>query len=133
MAFGTLKADTLTHSTAGSVPTNYVVEGSAKAWINMDGTGTIATRDSLNIASITDEGTGTYQHNSTNAMSSDDYTCVYNAGNGAGNSDDGTNPGNGYSTSHPNTASQAVMETMGDTASNVDREYIGGNWHGDLA
>ena len=31
-SFGTLKADTLTHSTAGSLDTNYVVNGSAKAW-----------------------------------------------------------------------------------------------------
>ena len=31
-SFGTLKADTLTHSTAGSLATNYVVNGSAKAW-----------------------------------------------------------------------------------------------------
>ena len=30
-SFGTLKADTLTHSTAGSLDTNYVVNGSAKA------------------------------------------------------------------------------------------------------
>ncbi|BCV06953.1 MAG: hypothetical protein CM15mV148_070 [uncultured marine virus] len=36
MAFGTLKADTLTHSTAGSLATNYVVEGSAKAWIRYE-------------------------------------------------------------------------------------------------
>ena len=32
-SFGTLKADTLTHSTAGSLDTNYVVNGSAKAWL----------------------------------------------------------------------------------------------------
>ena len=31
-SFGTLKADTLTHSTAGSLATNFVVNGSAKAW-----------------------------------------------------------------------------------------------------
>ena len=30
---GTLAADTLTHSTAGSIGTNYVVEGSCKSWI----------------------------------------------------------------------------------------------------
>ena len=30
MAFGTLKADTLTHSTAGSLATNFVVHGSNK-------------------------------------------------------------------------------------------------------
>ena len=43
-SFGTLKADTLTHSTAGSLATNYVVNGSAKAWVNFNGTGTVATR-----------------------------------------------------------------------------------------
>ena len=32
-SFGTLKADTLTHSTAGSLATNFVVNGSAKALV----------------------------------------------------------------------------------------------------
>jgi hypothetical protein len=32
---GTIIADTLTHSTAGSVTTDYVVNGSAKAWANI--------------------------------------------------------------------------------------------------
>ena len=31
---GKIVADTLEHSTAGSIATNYVVEGSAKAWLN---------------------------------------------------------------------------------------------------
>lgn len=117
----------------GGAATMQLQQGLAKVWINMDGNGTIATRDSFNIASIIDIGTGTYQHNSSSAMSSDDYSCVYNSGNGAGNSDDATNPGNSFSASHPNTASQAVMETMNDTATNIDRDYIGGTWHGDLA
>ena len=81
----TVKVNTLTGtSTAGSIAvtgegnstTTNLQQGLAKAWINMNGSGTISTRDSLNIASITDSGTGTYQHNSTNAMSTDDYTCV---------------------------------------------------------
>ena len=32
MALGKIKADTLEHSTAGSLDTQYVVNGSAKAW-----------------------------------------------------------------------------------------------------
>ena len=36
MAFGEIKADTLTHSTAGSVDTNYVVNGSTKVWATWD-------------------------------------------------------------------------------------------------
>ena len=35
MALGKIVADTLEHSTAGSIATNYVVEGSAKAWCNI--------------------------------------------------------------------------------------------------
>ena len=35
MALGKIKADTLEHSTSGSVDTKFVVEGSAKAWVNL--------------------------------------------------------------------------------------------------
>jgi len=65
---GTIIADTLTHSTAGSVTTDYVVNGSAKAWVNFNGTGTIAARDSLNNASLTDNGTGDYSVGYTNSF-----------------------------------------------------------------
>ena len=58
MAFGTLKADTLTHSTAGSLATNYVVVGANKLYCSLNGTGTAAIRDSLNTSSITDHGSG---------------------------------------------------------------------------
>jgi len=73
MAFGTLKADTLTHSTAGSLDTNFVVNGSAKAWVNFNGTGTLAIDDSFNMASVTDGGTGSYTPVATNSMSNTDY------------------------------------------------------------
>jgi hypothetical protein len=66
---GTIAADTLTHSTAGSIATNYVVEGSAKTWVNFNGTGTIATRTSFNVSSLTDNGTGDYTVTFSNAFS----------------------------------------------------------------
>jgi hypothetical protein len=59
-----------------SVGTGYVVNGSAKAWVNFDGTGTIAARDSLNVASLTDNGTGDYSVNYTSAMANDDFSMV---------------------------------------------------------
>ena len=68
MAHGKIKADTLEHSTAGSLDTQYVVNGSAKAWINFNGTGTPAARDSFNHASITDNGTGDYTLALTSSM-----------------------------------------------------------------
>jgi hypothetical protein len=76
---GKIVADTLEHSTAGSIATNYVVEGSAKAWANIDGTGTIALRDSLNISSLTDDGTGAYDTNFTNSFNDTNYCAIGNA------------------------------------------------------
>ena len=51
MALGKIKADTLEHSTAGSLDTKFVVQGSAKAWLNINQTSTQAIRDSFNISS----------------------------------------------------------------------------------
>ena len=51
--------------------------GSAlKAWVNFNGTGTVAIRDSYNVSSITDVGTGGYRLNYTNALSNSAYSVV---------------------------------------------------------
>lgn len=71
---GKIIADTLEHSTAGSIATNYVVEGSAKCWMNLTGTGTIAVNDSLNVTSCTDGGTGRYKPQYTNSFNNVNYT-----------------------------------------------------------
>jgi hypothetical protein len=47
----------------------------AKAWINFDGAGTIATRDSFNVSSITDNGTGDYTISFSTSMANTNY-CV---------------------------------------------------------
>jgi len=70
---GKIVADTLEHSTAGSLDTQYVVNGSAKAWVNLDGTGTIAISDSFNVTSATDNGTGNYTITIANDMSNTVY------------------------------------------------------------
>ncbi len=46
----------------------------AKSWINFNGGGTIAIRDSYNVSSITDNGTGDYTITFSTAMSSVDYS-----------------------------------------------------------
>ena len=71
---GKIVADTLEHSTAGSVDTQYVVNGSAKAWGLFNGTGTIAVRDSLNVSGITDLAVGKMTVSKTSAMGSVNYT-----------------------------------------------------------
>ena len=73
MANGTIAFDTLSTSgqisgTAVSVDADYLAYGSAKMWVNFDGTGTIASRDSFNLSSLADNGTGDYTTAFTNAM-----------------------------------------------------------------
>ena len=68
---------TITDGTT-SVATSFVTNGSAKAWVNFDGTGTVAIRDSLNVASITDNGTGIYTANYTSNMNSVGYAFTAN-------------------------------------------------------
>ena len=58
-----------------------------KAWVNFNGTGTVAIRGSLNVSSITDIGTGNYTVNFTTAMTDVNYstTMTASAGPGYGN------------------------------------------------
>ena len=79
-SFGTLKADTLTHSTAGSLATNFVVEGSAKAWCEFNGQSTVAISDSFNISGLTDAGTGLYDLTFTNSMNNAGFASTGAAG-----------------------------------------------------
>ena len=51
----------------------------AKAWVNFNGTGTVAIRDSYNVSSITDNGTGDYTVNFTNDMANTDYSMIAQA------------------------------------------------------
>ena len=69
----TLNVSNITDGT-DTVETGYVLNGSAKSWVNFNGTGTIAARDSLNVASLTDEGTGAYGVNFTNNMANSNYS-----------------------------------------------------------
>ena len=46
----------------------------ARAWVNFNGTGTVAIRASGNVSSITDNGTGDYTANFTIAMADANYS-----------------------------------------------------------
>lgn len=48
----------------------------SRAWVNFNGTGTVAIRASGNVTSITDNGTGTYAVNLTTAMPDANYAAV---------------------------------------------------------
>jgi hypothetical protein len=70
---GTLTISTLSDGTNSTSATN-CIQGSAKAWVNFDGTGTVAIRASYNVSSITDNGTGDYTINFTNAFADANYS-----------------------------------------------------------
>ena len=82
---GKIVADTLEHSTAGSIATNYVVKGSAKGSVTFFADG---IDDAEDITSFVDNGTGDYSFSITNAMSDVNYRIVM------GNSSTTTNNGN---------------------------------------
>jgi hypothetical protein len=50
-----------------------------RAWVNFDGTGTVAIRASGNVSSITDNGTGRYQVNFATAMPDTNYSVSLSA------------------------------------------------------
>ena len=52
----------------------------ARAWVNFNGTGTVAIRASGNVSSITDNGTGDYTINFTTAMSDANFAVVNTGG-----------------------------------------------------
>ena len=84
MANGTIAFDTLQTSgqidgTARSIDTDYLLNGSAKCWINYDATASSDyTRDSFNVSSTSDNGTGEHDVSFSNVMGNVNFTSVTN-------------------------------------------------------
>jgi len=79
MALGKIKADTLEHSTAGSLDTQYIVAGSPRAWFqaNLE---TPVVQQSINISSITDVQSGQHDFTYTSSFAQRTYACVTGGG-----------------------------------------------------
>ena len=87
----TLKVDNLLNAAGNQSPIS--VPGTAKAWVNFNGTGASATiRDSYNVTSVTDNAIGDYTITMTNALANSNYCIQISA------TDDGTgsNMADGY-------------------------------------
>tara|TARA_R100001129_G_scaffold175488_1_gene148570 strand:+ start:319 stop:723 length:405 start_codon:yes stop_codon:yes gene_type:complete len=130
-----LKVDKFTGvTTAGSIDvtgegnstTTNLQQGLGKVWINFNGESTIASRDTFNVGSITDEGTGDYQLNYTNNMGNANY-----APSGMSEADGKVVIDDSNYSSHVTTSSLDVEAKTG--GSNIDREVICVTIHGDLA
>tara|TARA_R100001086_G_scaffold241227_1_gene167994 strand:- start:28 stop:435 length:408 start_codon:yes stop_codon:yes gene_type:complete len=133
----TLKTNTLTGTTSagsivvtgegGSTTTN-LQQGLAKAWINLDGTGTIGTNDSFNTGSITDNGTGDYSITITNDMNNAFYSFTF----GDYTADNNSGQLSGSAGNEPAAGSIRVQGVKtGNTVDDTDQACI--TIHGDLA
>jgi hypothetical protein len=130
-----LKVDTITGvATAGSIAitgegnstTTNLQQGLAKGWFHYDGSGSTFA-DSFNGSSATDRGTGSYDMNFTNNMSSDNYSC-YGATMAGGNRLFG---GSGDGTPGINTSNFNTQIYEHNTI--ADSTHILSAMHGDLA
>ena len=73
----------VTTNAGGSVNPSTNIDGinySCRAWVNFNGTSTVAIRGSGNVTSITDNGTGDYTINFTTAMTDANYSTVGTTG-----------------------------------------------------
>jgi hypothetical protein len=57
-----------------SVGTTYVINGSAKVWVNFNGQTTTTSRNSFNVSSLTDNGTGDTTVTVSNAFADADFS-----------------------------------------------------------
>ena len=105
----------LFNSGYGSVATAY----GCRAWVNFNGTGTVAIRGSGNVSSITDNGTGDYTVNFTTAMPDVNYSV-------SANSVANVAPGNNMrvATLYPNTTYSNTFAAGSVRMQN--QEYAGG-------
>ena len=79
----TLRVNNITDNSGGT--NNLNVPGTARAWVNFNGTGTVAIRASFNVTSITDNATGNYTVNFTTALADANYTALLSSVGGSTN------------------------------------------------
>jgi hypothetical protein len=100
----------------GSVATAY----GCRAWVNFNGTGTVAIRASGNVSSITDNNAGDYTVNLTTAMPDANYAYVGTAGRSPA---DGTLLVEGTATT-PTTTAFGVQTRLNSTNAGTDALYV---------
>ena len=126
---GTIAADTLTHSTAGSLTTDYVVNGSQKFWARWD-INASSLEDSMNASSFTDVQTGVARFDYTSSMAN----AVYGISGIAGEKTGGGNRGLGVNGSggQPTTSFIRFL-SFNSSWSSADINICSANISGDLA
>lgn len=128
---GTVITDVVQSSISGTPPQfndgNGTQTGTlCRAWVNFNGSGTVAIRASFNVSSITDNGTGNYTVNFTSALSDANYAPVVSLS----FSDTAASPlipvinGNGLTLSAPTSSAFRFTTYYYNAAAPIDTAYI---------
>ena len=109
-----------------SVATSVIAEGTAKAWANIDGSGTVSFRDSFNTSGLTDNGTGDYTTSFSTSFGNVNYSFTY-----CGAQDGAETTYQMKSSSMAAGTHQVQLKNAAGTV--TDRDFICGTFHGDRA
>ena len=126
----TIKVTNLQDTSGGNSSTSEeIFQGRAKAWVNFDGTGTVAIRDDFNVSSITDNNTGIYTVNFTTAMANANYAVVTTSGmNSSGFS---VLHDSGGGTERAPTVNDFFIRHANSSGTTYDRKYVSVAVYGD--
>ena len=133
----TLKVNTIQNTSGGSSSTPEQIEqGRCKVWINIDGDeSTYVIRDSFNVTSVSDNGTGQYMINFSITFANNNY-CVVTSGFNSGASDGGwisTFAGNGdWNNNNENSTTRCGIVSYNSGGSNQDNKAVCVAFFGDV-
>jgi len=125
---GKIIADTMEHSTAGSLDTQYVVKGTCKSWLNATiDSNTHTIQGSFNVSSLSDDGDGRTDTLFTNNMNDIRYaiasSCAVN----------GSNLFSHLGSNALQTTGEYRINTCNDGGTIVDYDNLNNQVQGDLA
>ena len=126
-----LRVDTLTDASSNnSIATSIIYGGAVRSWVNFDGSATdAAERDSFNVSSMADRGTGLATITLSNAMNNSNYagttSCM-----GTWADDDGRNY---IAVAMPKDTDEIYVNQFSTSGTDADCGYIGVHITGDPA
>jgi hypothetical protein len=124
----TLRVNAIVDASGGNTATinTYMPPAPVRAWVNFNGTGTVAIRASYNVSSITDNGTGAYAVNLTTAMPDTNYAINGAAGSSGAASGCWFTTGfnvNSYNTNNTTTSFRVQIYFASSNVADVDFIY----------
>lgn len=122
--------NTVTVTSEGGSATTNLAQGLAKCWVNFNGSGPTVIRDSFNVSSISDLGTGYTRLTFTSSLSGTDYSVTGSATRISGDQSSIVMP---KSLATTTVEIDSWLENAGAGSRSFDISSVFCNLHGDLA